>query len=69
MISYVKLLFDDAASYISHDKDTCNIHGLMANHWAGAARLKCNSGTGVQGCKMVGEGMECGGNFQTFYHN
>ena len=38
-----KFTFDDAATYISHDKDTRNNHGLMANPQTGTARLKCNN--------------------------
>ena len=35
-----KFTFDDAATYISHDKDTRNNHGLMANPQTGTARFE-----------------------------
>mgnify|MGYP003289968594 CR=1 FL=1 len=35
-----KFTFDDAASFISHDKDTRNNHGLMANPNTGTARFE-----------------------------
>ena len=35
-----KFTFDDAATYISQDKDTKNNHGLMANKNTGTARLE-----------------------------
>ena len=35
-----KFTFDDAATYISQDKDTKNNHGLMANKNAGTARFE-----------------------------
>lgn len=35
-----KLTFDDAATYISQDKDTKNNHGLMANKNTGTARFE-----------------------------
>ena len=35
-----KFSFDEAASYISHDKDTRNNHGLMANPVSGTARFE-----------------------------
>ena len=38
-----KFTFDDAATYISQDKDTKNNHGLMANKNTGTARLKCRT--------------------------
>ena len=35
-----KFTFDDAATFISHDKDTRNNHGLMANPESGTARFE-----------------------------
>ena len=35
-----KFTFDDAATYISHDKETRNNHGLMANPQTGTARFE-----------------------------
>lgn len=35
-----KFSFDEAATYISHDKDTRNNHGLMANPTTGTARFE-----------------------------
>ena len=35
-----KFTFDDAATYISQDKDTKNNHGLMANKNTGTARFE-----------------------------
>jgi len=35
-----KFSFDEAATYISHDKDTRNNHGLMANPSTGTARFE-----------------------------
>ena len=39
-IRNAKFSFDEAASYISHDKDTRNNHGLMANPVSGTARFE-----------------------------
>ena len=39
-IRNAKFSFDEAASYISHDKDTRNNHGLMANPRSGTARFE-----------------------------
>lgn len=39
-IRNAKFSFDEAASYISHDKDTRNNHGLMANPKSGTARFE-----------------------------
>lgn len=35
-----KFTFDEAASFLSHDKDTRNNHGLMANPLSGTARFE-----------------------------
>ena len=35
-----KFSFDEAASYLSQDKDTRNNHGLMANPNSGTARFE-----------------------------
>ena len=52
-----KFTFDDAATYISQDKDTKNNHGLMANKNTGTRVLKCRtwhnfSGSGQDGGKI-----------------
>jgi peptidyl-prolyl cis-trans isomerase SurA len=39
-IRNTKYSFEEAASYISHDKDTRNNHGLMANPVSGTARFE-----------------------------
>ena len=39
-IRNAKYSFEEAASYISHDKDTRNNHGLMANPVSGTARFE-----------------------------
>ena len=39
-IRHQKFTFDDAATYISQDKDTKNNHGLMANKNTGTARFE-----------------------------
>lgn len=56
-----KFTFDDAATYISHDKDTRNNHGLMANPQTGTARFEMQQLAQVsqEAAKMV-EGMNVG---------
>ena len=39
-IRNAKFTFDEAASFLSHDKDTRNNHGLMANPASGTARFE-----------------------------
>ena len=39
-IRNAKFSFDEAASFLSHDKDTRNNHGLMANPNTGTARFE-----------------------------
>ena len=59
-----KFTFDDAATYISHDKDTRNNHGLMANPQTGTARFEMQQLAQVsqEAAKMV-EGMNVRGKF------
>ena len=56
-----KFTFDDAATYISQDKDTKNNHGLMANKNTGTARFEMQQLAQVsqEAAKMV-EGMTVG---------
>ena len=56
-----KFTFDDAATYISHDKDTRNNHGLMANPQTGTARFEMQQLAQVsqEAAKMV-ENMNVG---------
>ena len=56
-----KFTFDDAATYISQDKDTKNNHGLMANKNTGTARFEMQQLAQVsqEAAKMV-EGMNVG---------
>lgn len=39
-IRKAKFTFDEAAAYISHDKDTRNNHGLMPNQYTGTSRFE-----------------------------
>ena len=56
-----KFSFDDAATYISQDKETRNNHGLMANPQTGTARFEMQQLAQVsqEAAKMV-EGMNVG---------
>jgi PPIC-type PPIASE domain. len=56
-----KFTFDDAATYISQDKDTKNNHGLMANPESGTARFEMQQLAQVsqEVAKMV-EGLNIG---------
>ncbi len=56
-----KFSFDDAATYISQDKDTKNNHGLMANPQTGTARFEMQELAQVsqEAAKMV-EGLKVG---------
>ncbi len=56
-----KFSFDEAAMYISHDKDTRNNHGLMANPQTGTARFEMQELAQVsqEAAKMV-EGLKVG---------
>jgi peptidyl-prolyl cis-trans isomerase SurA len=56
-----KFTFDEAASYISHDKDTRNNHGLMANPETGTARFEMQDLARVsQDVAKVVENMQIG---------
>ena len=56
-----KFKFDDAATYISHDKSTRNNHGLMANPISGTARFEMQDLAQVsQEVAKTVEGMQVG---------